>query len=93
MEKKQVIKAWLVTDFRSFLGFSNYYRQFVPKYAQIAKPMNSLIPGYNASKKNEMIEWNKACQEAFDKWKELCTTAPVLHFVYYSKPFQCLHRC
>ena len=32
-----------VTDVRSFLGFTNQYRKFIPKYAHIAGPLNELI--------------------------------------------------
>ena len=42
MEKKKItaIQEWsvpkTVTDVCSFLGFTNYYHKFIPKYAQIA---------------------------------------------------------
>ena len=42
MEKKKetAIQEWLVpktvTEVHSFLGFTNYYHKFLPKYAQIA---------------------------------------------------------
>ena len=39
-----------VTEVRSFLGFTNYYWQFIKKYAQVAKPLYKLILGENASK-------------------------------------------
>ena len=45
-EKKKVIaiQEWLipktVTEVHSFLGFMNYYLKFIPKYAQIAQPIN-----------------------------------------------------
>ena len=41
-EKKKItaIQEWpipkTVTEVHSFLGFTNYYRKFIPKYAQIA---------------------------------------------------------
>ena len=89
-KKIQAIKDWAtpdaVTDVWCFLRFSNYYRRFIPKSAPIAKPLNALISGDNASKKNKKIEWSKECQGAFGKLKELCTTAPVLGFAAYSKP-------
>ena len=40
-----------VTEVRSFLGFTNYYQQFIKRYAQVAKPLYKLILGENASKK------------------------------------------
>ena len=59
-KKTQAIKDWpipdTVTDVKSFLGVFNYYRRFIPEYAQIAKFLNVLISGDNASKKNKKIE-------------------------------------
>ena len=87
----QAMKDWptpdTVTHVRSFLGFSNYYRRFIPKYAQIAKHLNALILGDNASNRTKKVEWNQDCQETFDKLMELCTTAPVLGFADYSLQF------
>ena len=42
-----------VTNVRSFLGFNNYYRWFIPKYAHIAKSLRLLKSGENTSKKNK----------------------------------------
>ena len=53
--KIEAIRAWprpqTVTDVRSFLGFTNYYRKFIRKYAQVTKPLNLLIGGDMANKK------------------------------------------
>ena len=78
--KTEVIKNWpllkTVTDMVSFLRFTNYYRRLIPKYAQVAKPLNQLILGENASKKSKSVIWSKDCQKAFDMLKEVCTTTP-----------------
>ena len=84
-EKKiQVIKDWprpvTVTDVRSFLGFTNYYRKFIYRYAQVAKPLNALIAGENAKFKRRKVEWSEVCQEAFEKLKEICSTTPILAY-------------
>ena len=54
-KKIEGIKNWpvpkTVTEVQSFLGFTNYYHKFVPKYAQIAKPINQLVSGENAVKR------------------------------------------
>ena len=54
--KIKAIKNWkrpiTVHDVRSFLGFTNYYRRFIHKYAQMANPLNKLILGENTTKKN-----------------------------------------
>ena len=52
--KVEAVKTWAipktVTDVRSFLGFTNYYRRFIKDYAKVARPLNALISGENASK-------------------------------------------
>ena len=46
-KKIEAIQNWkrpiTVHDVRSFLGFTNYYRRFIHKYAQMANPLNKLI--------------------------------------------------
>ena len=41
--KVDAVKNWTipktVTDVRSFLGFTNYYRRFIRGYAKVAKPL------------------------------------------------------
>ena len=53
-EKLRAMRDWeppnSVKNVRSFLGFANYYRRFVPGYAGIASPLTLLT-------KNN-IEWH-----------------------------------
>ena len=48
-KKIEAIVNWpgprTVHEVRKFLGFTNYYRKFMYKYAQIARPLNKLILG------------------------------------------------
>ena len=76
-----------VTDVRSFLGFTNYCRRFIKDYAKVARSLNVLISGENASKKRKLIEWTEECQVAFDKLKEWCTSTPILAYADYKKEF------
>ena len=80
--KVKAVKMWTipktVTNVRSFLGFTNYYRRFIKDYAKVAGPLNALISVENASKKKSLIEWSNDCQKAFDELKKLCTSATVL---------------
>jgi hypothetical protein len=61
-----------VSHLRSFLGMTNYFRKFIKRYAQVVHPMTDLL------KSNIAFRWSTSCQAAFDKVKELLTTAPVL---------------
>ena len=90
--KIEAIVQWpgprTVHEVRKFLGFTNYYRKFVYKYAQIARPMNKLISGENAKKKHKKIEWGDDQEQSFTQLKEACTKTPVLAYANYKKPFR-----
>ena len=91
-KKIEAIQNWpqpkTVTEVRSFLGFTNYYRKFMFRYAYIAKPLNELTSGENAHKKNKDIQWLPKHQELFDRLKDLCTQAPILAYANYQQNFQ-----
>ena len=77
-----------MTEVRSFLGFTNYYQKFIKKYAWVAKPLYKPILGENASRKQNPIEWDLECQNAFENLKESCTTTPILAYADFAKPFK-----
>ena len=76
-----------MTEVRSFLGFMNYYRKFIPKYAQVAKPLNRLVSEENANKKKALANWTEECQIAFEHLKHLCNQTTILAYANYAKPF------
>ncbi|KAL6723933.1 hypothetical protein Aduo_018883 [Ancylostoma duodenale] len=61
-----------LADLRTFLGMSGYYRKFVLRYAQTAKPLHELT-----SSKVKFV-WKPEHEKAFVTVKELLTKAPVL---------------
>jgi hypothetical protein len=78
-EKIRAIKNWAVPTnvkaIRSFIGFANFYRMFIPTYSNIIRSF------VDFTKKNKEFHWNEKCNEAFEKLKELMITGPVLtHF-------------
>ena len=91
-KKIAAVKLWprpeTTTQVRKFLGFTNYYRKFLYHYAQIARPLNKLISGDNASKKRTKIVWDDNCEEAFQKLKELCSNTPCLAYPDYKREFK-----
>ena len=91
-KKIEAIKKWpvpkTVTEVRSFLGFTNYYHKFIPRYAQVAKPINQLVSRDNANKKKNVVDWTSECQNAFEHLKCLCSQTPILAYADYTKPFQ-----
>ena len=92
-KKVKAIENWqrpiTVSDVRSYLGFTNYYRRFIHKYAQIAQPLNKLISDDNATKKNKKVEWDERCEEAFLKLKELF----LIHQFWHMQIMQNLSSC
>ena len=90
--KTEAVRNWpqpvTVTDIRKFLGFTNQYRKFIPKYAQKAAPLNELISGENSKKKKKPAGWNDEAQKAFEELKELCCSAPILAYANYEKKFK-----
>ena len=91
-KKIQEIVDWprpvTVTDVRQFLGFTNYYRKFIKGYTVVANPLNKLISGENAKKKNKKVEWTEDCEKSFCELKKICTQTPVLAYANYEKPFK-----
>lgn len=75
-EKVEAITAWEepenVSAVRSFLGFANFYREFIPLFSSIVGPLNTL------TRRGAAWRWDPIHQEAFDRMKELLVCAPVL---------------
>ena len=70
-----------VKDIRSFLGFANFYRQFIPNYSNIAQPLIDLI------KKNAPWKWDILHDKAFSMLKSLFLSKPTLQLPDPSCPF------
>ena len=77
-KKVAAITYWphptMVTDVQRFLGFTIHYRSFIYKYAQIARPLNLITAGHNATKKKQTVQWNENCEVSFQKLKQLCSS-------------------
>ena len=67
---------------RSFLGLASYYRKFVRDFAKIAKPLSDLF------EKSVSEIWDEHCYRAFGELKRRLTSAPVLKFLEFKKPFE-----
>ena len=66
---------------RSFLGLMSYYKRFIPQFAKIAGPLHAPM------KKNSEYTWTAVCQGAFEKLRNLLTSAPVLAYPDFGVPF------
>ena len=70
-----------VKDVRSFVGLASYYRKFIPNFSKVAGPLHAL------TKKDVAFVWTPQCQVAFEELKRLLTTAPLLVYPRFDRPF------
>lgn len=68
-------------EVQQFLGLANYYRRFIRDFAKIASPLHKL------TERSSQFHWSSACQEAFEELRTKLTSAPVLAFPDFSRPF------
>ena len=70
-----------VKEIKQFLGLTGYFRKFVPRFADISRPLTTL------TKKDQKFEWTPACQKSFKLLKEALCCEPVLKYAHVSKPY------
>ena len=61
-----------VKELRSYLGFINYYSPFIKNFSRHCQPFYALLH------KNVEFNWDSRCQENFEYFKKLVTSAPIL---------------
>ena len=96
-EKTRAISEWAPitseTELRSFLGLASYYRRIVKNFASVAAPLHALFSGGGKKKHKRTVVskwpecWTKECEEAFTELKSKLTSAPVLGYPDFTKPF------
>ena len=96
-EKIAKVKDWPLPqnpkELRSFFGFAGYYRKFVEKYSEIARPLNSLLPptrkkSDKGPSKVTKWEWEDKHVQSFQCLKNLLCAAPLLAYADFTKPFE-----
>jgi hypothetical protein len=64
-----------IKQLQRFLGMVNFYRRFLPNYAQVQKPLTDLLRGGA-----KILRWAAATQEAFQQAKRLlAAVVPLQH--------------
>jgi hypothetical protein len=66
--KIQDVLSWnaptIVSDIRSFLGLTGYYRRFIKGFSRITKPITKLL------RKDNKFKWTPACEASFQELKK-----------------------
>ena len=68
-------------EIKQFLGLTGCYRIFVPRFADISRPLTTL------TKKDKKFKWTPTCQKSFDLLKEILCCEPILKYADTSKPY------
>ena len=83
--KLSAVANWIppstIKGVREFLGFTGYYRRFVPDYSTVAQPLVRLLG------KDCKFQWTDDCQDAFRALRALLIKAPVLAFPKEDLPY------
>ena len=84
--KVEEVKHWpkpsSARDVQSFLGLMNYFRDFIPSYAYLAKPLDEL-----RNSTNVIESWTMIHQASYENLKMALYNAPMLNLPVYTKPF------
>ena len=68
-------------EFKQFLGLIRYYCKFVPRFSDLAWPLNAVM------RKNVSFEWTPICQESFELLKTSLMTEPILTYPDPNVPY------
>lgn len=70
-----------VKEVKAFLGATGWYRKFIPRYADVAKPLTHLTT------QGPTFTWTDDCQITFDTLKHKLASAPILQHPDLREPF------
>ena len=70
-------------EVRSVLGLCNFYRKFIPNFANITDPLTKLIKKGEPNK----IKWSEECNRALELIQKVFSNKPILRIPDVNKPF------
>ena len=102
-DKISAVKDWPIPntkeELKRFLGFASFYRRFIHSFAQISEPLQYLLRGEKKKKSGKSKKvpsssstlpafvWGDEQQQSFDQLISALTSAPILAYADFSKPF------
>ena len=63
------------------MGFAGYYRRFVHRFFELARPLHRL------TEKNQPFKWSNECQAAFKHLKKYLLSPPILIYPQFDRMF------
>ena len=73
-----------MTELRSFLGLTNYFRDHVPNHSNVVAPLQKMID--HAAKKQTLLIWTDDGADAFYEVKQRIAESPLLYFIHDTAP-------
>ena len=70
-----------VKEIKQFLGLTDYYRKFVPRFTDMSRPLTQL------TRKETPFNWTPEYQKSFELLKSYLCGEPILKYVDTSKPY------
>ena len=68
-------------EIKQFLDLVGYYRKFIPRFYDIAKPLTRL------TRHDTLFQWCKKCEISFQTLKDALCTEPILKFPALQRPY------
>ena len=68
-------------EIKQFLSLTGYYRKFVPRFSDMARPLTKLL-AHDCE-----FKWTNQCDNSFQMLKDTLCSAPILKYPDTSKPY------
>ena len=68
-------------EIKQFLGLTGYYRKFIPRFSDMARPLTKLL-AHDCE-----FRWTNQCDISFQMLKDMLCSAPILKYPDTTKPY------
>ena len=68
-------------EIKHFFGLTGYYRKFVPRFSDMARPLTKLL-AHDCE-----FKWTNQCDNSFQMLKDMLCSAPILKYPDTTKPY------
>ena len=70
-----------VSEMRSFLGLTSYYRRFIENFGSISAPLTKMLEN------NRPFIWDDEGKKSFNDLRARLSSSPILSYPDFTKPF------